>query len=228
MALGTYEKPEMNYLLTRLRPGDCFLDVGAHAGYFSLPAARVVGPTGRIIAIEATPASARLLRANVELNGFPWLTVVEVAASNRDGQALLSVSPYSPMWNSVAAGADTVNTISVRARTIDSILAESGWPPIAGMKVDVEGAELDVLRGSLRCLERNPQAFLIVEMSGHPDRLEPSLAALRLLEGLGYTFRRFQWGRAPKRETVGSIARALTDDYLHDYLFNILAEKPAP
>ena len=69
----------------------------------------------------------------------------------------------STMWNRLIRETveDRRDTISVSARTIDSILAECGWPPIVGMKIDVEGAELDVLRGSGSCLERNPHAFCL-------------------------------------------------------------------
>ena len=225
MALGTYEERELDYVVARLRPGDNFLDVGAHLGYFTLPAAKAVGPSGRVIAIEPSPASVQVLRANAELNGLSWITVFEAAASDRSGPELLFRSPKSPMWNRLVRFPlrDGMDTIPVSAKTIDSMLAECGWPPIAGMKVDVEGAELDVLRGSTSCLNRNPHAFVIVEMAGHLMRLESSLAALRLLEDQGYMFRRFKRGAAPTAETISSIASALE----RDYLFNVLAEKPA-
>ncbi len=224
MALGTYEERELDYVLTRLRPGDTFLDVGAHVGYFTLPAAKAVGPSGRVIAIEPSPVCVRLLRANAELNGFGWITVFEVAASDRNGTDLLACSPQSSMWNWLVRMDvdDGIDTISVSTKTIDSILAECEWPPIVGMKVDVEGAELDVLRGSTSWFDRNPHAFVIVEMAGQM-RLESSLAALRLLEEQGYTFRRFKRGAAPTVETISSIAAALEGDHL----FNVLAEKPA-
>jgi len=207
MALGTYEERELDYVLARLRPGDTFLDVGAHVGYFTVPAAKAVGPSGRVIAIEASPASVRLLRANAELNGFSWITVFDVAASDHDGPELLFRSPKSPMWNRLVRFPvrDGMDTISVSAKTIDSMVAECGWPPIVGMKIDVEGAELDVLRGSTSCLDRNPHAFVIVEMEGRM-RLESSLAVLHLLEDQGYRFRLFRRGASPTAETISSIA----------------------
>ena len=222
MALGTYEERELDYVLARLRPGDCFVDVGAHIGYFTLPAAKAVGLSGRVIAIEPSPGSADLLRANAELNGLDWITVFEVAASDHNGPEVLFRSPKSPMWNRLVRFPvrDGMDTISVSAKTIDSILAECGWPPIVGMKVDVEGAELDVLRGSTGCLGRNPNAFVIVEMEGRM-RLEHSLAVLHFLEGQGYGFRLFKRGTTPTAETINSIASALEGGLL----FNVVAER---
>ena len=89
MALGAYEEREVSYVLSRLRPGDAFLDVGAHVGYFTLPAAKAVGPGGQVIAIEPSPDSVSLLRANAELNGLGWITVFEVAASDHNGSRSL-------------------------------------------------------------------------------------------------------------------------------------------
>src|SRR5712691_1786540 len=101
MALGTYERRELAWVLQRLSPGDLFVDVGAHVGYFSLPAARRVGPSGRVIAIEPTPTSVEVLERNRSLNSSYWIEVIAAAASDRDGRALLNVNNLSPMWNSL-------------------------------------------------------------------------------------------------------------------------------
>ena len=90
------------------------------------------------------------------------------------------------------------------------------------MKIDVEGAELDVLRGSGSCLDRNHHAFVLVEVEGR-WRLDRSLAVLHLLEDQGYSFRLFRRGTAPTAETVRSIASALEGGGM----LNVLAEKPA-
>ncbi len=97
MALGTYEHNELRNLLQRLQPGDTFIDVGAHIGYLSLPIAKRVGPSGKVIALEPSPTSLELLRRNVALNGFNWVTVVDAAASDKDGLARLHMSSQSAM-----------------------------------------------------------------------------------------------------------------------------------
>lgn len=227
MALGTYEKQELEYVVSHLSPGDTFLDVGAHVGYFTLPAAKAVGSGGQVIAIEPSPASVAVLRANTELNGLSWIKVFEVGASDDNGPGLLVRSPKSAMWNSLVRRAqpagvkDGRDTVAVSKLTIDTILAECDWPPIAGIKIDVEGGELDVLRGSTECLDRNPQAFVLIEM-GIGWRLKRSLAVLHLLEDQGYVFRQFRQGAAPTEQTVSSIASALETGSM----FNVVAERP--
>jgi len=115
--------------------------------------------------------------------------VFEVAASDHNGSRSLFRGDKSTMWNRLIRETVEVrrDTISVSARTIDSILAECGWPPIVGMKIDVEGAEWHVLKGMRASLERwSPGLLLEI----HPPQLKRSghseSEVLRLLDELGY------------------------------------------
>src|SRR5262249_24808456 len=154
------------------------------------------GAHGRVIAIEPLPASADLLRRNVGVNGFDWVTVVQAAACDRDGQASFVLSDASAMWGAVGPADQSAAeraTIPVRTRSLDSLVPEMNWPSIVGIKVDVEGAELQGLRGAEEVLARNPGAFLMMESAGgNQDRIDRSLEALRWLEERGYAFRRLQ------------------------------------
>lgn len=199
MALGTYERAELDYVLHHLQAGDAFIDAGAHVGYFSLPAAKRVGPTGRVIAIEPTPAALQMLQRNIELNHMEWIKVIGAAASDHDGRAVLRVNSWSPMWNSLTmhVGASVEGGVPVPTIALDSVLAAEGWPRVAGIKLDVEGVENAVLRGARETLARNPGAFVIFELSGlDPDRREVSAEALQILESHNYRFRRLQEGGA--------------------------------
>ena len=230
MALGTYEKPESDFLAARLQRGDMFLDVGAHIGYVSLQAARLVGATGCVISVEPTAAAAELLRANVALNGFDWVQVVEAAIAGQDGQIAFTLNPVSPMWNRIAAdGAaptgvvcGAAETILVPARSVDSLMQELGWPRLTGLKIDVEGAEEAALQGSLETLDRNPQLFLLVEMEGG-ERRAASEKTLSFLASRGYAFRRFNPFGPPRPVLERDILLALERDYRP--LFNLLVEK---
>lgn len=73
----------------RLKPGDVFVDVGANIGYFSLLASKLVGPGGRVVAIEASPEVFDLLRRNLELNKAHNVRAVNVAISDREGSLQL-------------------------------------------------------------------------------------------------------------------------------------------
>lgn len=79
---GAYEHDELTWLLSHVGPGDVVVDVGANIGGFTIPLARRVGPTGRVIAIEASNRIAQYLRHNVRANALENVTVVETAVSD--------------------------------------------------------------------------------------------------------------------------------------------------
>jgi len=228
MALGTYERRELACVLGRLQPGDTFIDAGAHIGYFSLPAARRVGPTGRVVALEPSPASVELLRGNVALNGFDWVTVVAAAAAGEDGEARLQLSDQSAMWNTLRD--DTVEggrSIPVAARSLDSLLGQLGWPAVGGIKLDVEGAESEVLRGGEQVLARNPGAFVTIEVAGgSEERIAASLETLGWLEERGYRFRRIGRGGAGPAGQAAALVSLLRRPTWQESLFNLVVERP--
>jgi FkbM family methyltransferase len=222
MALGTYERREMRFLLSRLRPGDVFVDVGAHVGYVTLPVARAVGPGGRVICLEPTPETFERLVANVERNGLGNVTAVRAAASDRDGEARLARSEHSVMWNSLAEnGRDRQEGLLVATRSVDSVVEQAGWPPVAGLKIDAEGAEWSVLGGAERTLARNPGAFLMLEVDGG-ERSGESLRVLRHLGDRGYRFSRFTWSQLVP-ESMESMTGRLSAG--RDAWANVLAER---
>jgi FkbM family methyltransferase len=226
MALGTYEHTELRYVLNRLRPGDRFLDIGAHIGYFSLPVAKRVGPRGQVFAVEPWPPSAALLRRNAALNGFDHVTVLEAAASDGDGEAVLTVNGLSAMWSSLrptTLDGDTTS-ITVQTRTLDSLMAQHGWPTIAGMKLDVEGAESVVLRGCEQLFARNPQAFLMIEIVGQ-DRTAASLESLRILEQYGFRFLRLDTRGHTRPVTVADLLPRFRSTAWQESMINLVAER---
>ena len=229
MALGTYEAAEMAFVLGRLAPGDTFLDVGAHIGYFTLPAAQRVGASGRVIALEPSPASFELLKSNVRLNGFSCVTCLQAAASAHDGTATLTISSQSPMWNTLRgeALADTnATSIAVDTRSLDNIVADAGWPKIAGIKLDVEGAESEVLQGATDTLMRNPNAFVMFEISGGSEgRIAASLKTLNWFEERGYRFRRLSRTGNGGLVTSSELAPLLRRREWYEYLMNVSAER---
>jgi FkbM family methyltransferase len=230
MALGTYEAAEIAFILSRLSPGDTFLDVGAHIGYFTLPAARRVGSTGRVFAVEPSPASMDLLKRNVELNGFSCVTLIHGAASDRDGQATFTISSRSPMWNTLrgeALGDKDSTSITVSTRSVDSIVAEAGWPKVAGLKLDVEGAESEVLNGAIETLSRNPSAFVVFEISGgNQARIDASMHTLGWFESRGYCFRRLSRNGSSELVSAGALKPLLQRREWYEYLMNVSAELP--
>jgi FkbM family methyltransferase len=165
--------PVQDVLISILQPGAVFWDVGAHVGFFSILAARAVHPRGRVHAFEPMPHNRRRLEEAVRLNRAENVTVHEFAVSDLNASAVLHGHGASAMWTLVAERGEFAGII-VACRTIDSLASDLGDPN--AIKIDVEGAELDVLRGGLATIERS-KATLVVEFTV-PEHVE---AARRLL-----------------------------------------------
>jgi FkbM family methyltransferase len=151
-------------LKTLCQPGDVVIDVGANVGYMALIAAREVGPTGRVVAIEPGGLSFSLLEINAARNFPERIVVMRAACDEVDGTATLFVSEYSEEFNSLRP--DTVlgrvHQEVVPARSLRSVCREMGLIPDV-VKIDVEGAEWAVLRGLLDGGDVRPPRALLVE-----------------------------------------------------------------
>lgn len=169
------DHPEMLVWRDQLRPGDVFIDVGANIGAYAIWAAEI-GAT--VIALEPAPDTCELLRENVRLNGYD-IDVRECAAGAEDGHARFTRD------QDVVNRLDPCGAATVAVVALDSIIGDT---TVAGMKVDVEGFEIEVLRGCRRALAERRIRLLQLEWNTTSeaatgtDRKE--LAAL--LGGYGY------------------------------------------
>jgi FkbM family methyltransferase len=148
-ALGIAEPPVQRVLKQCLQPGDVFYDVGANVGFFTLLGARRVGPQGHVYAIEPVPEIAAAARRNAALNGMAHVTVREAVVGARVGAGELLFSPEPTCGKLASTGArpDTVGSLAVPMVSLDHLVLEERLPPPALVKIDVEGAELEVLSG---------------------------------------------------------------------------------
>ncbi len=163
---GRLEPGTIGVALALLGAGDTMVDVGGSIGTFAVPAARRVGPTGRVIAIEPTPRIATLLRRTAALNGLNQIKVHECAAGDADGEARLSLSPQTT-HNSLIPPEDVSGAVTVALRRLDSLVPPGS--PVALVKIDAEGTDLLVWRGMPRLLAENPDTAVILEFG--PDNL---------------------------------------------------------
>lgn len=140
--------PQARTLEALCQPGDVVIDVGANIGHMALLAARRVGPTGRVIALEPTQRAYALLEANAARNFPDRITPVHAAGDEADGTVTLFVSDYSAEFNSLRPDAvlDAGTRQVVPARSLASLTRELGVTPDV-VKIDVEGAEWNVLKG---------------------------------------------------------------------------------
>ncbi len=187
--LGTTE-PEVQRLLAEfLAPGATALDVGANVGFLSVIAARLAGGSGRVIAFEPLEENCRRIRHNAALNadaaGFAPITVRCEALGAADGSAAFQLSEVSTWGRLESTGQTPGRPAGVRevpVRSLDSLLAEGvfGTPPaLRLLKIDVEGAEADVLRGG-RTLLADLRPVLLIELHG------TNAAVMRELDRAGY------------------------------------------
>jgi FkbM family methyltransferase len=147
---------------------NCVLDIGAHIGLVSLPMASVVAPGGTVISFEPSKANRELLKRHAKRNGFSDVIVIEdklVGAQNESGVDFYELNGASGM-NSAAPGAvgNGYNLIPKDQVTLDDYCAENNLKPQL-IKIDVEGAEIDVLKGAVNIIrQEHPTIFL----SFHP------------------------------------------------------------
>jgi FkbM family methyltransferase len=172
-----------------LKPGSRAIDVGANIGYNTVYAARLVGPTGHIVAVEPAADNLSVLRENVTGNGLTNVTVHAVAAGRAEEVRDLYLRGDLSAVNSLypdSMYAEVTGTEPVRVAPLDDLVA---FDPDF-VKIDVEGAELDVLAGMTRML-RNRAMQLVVEW--HPRLQEaagyPPDALPRALLGHGFELR---------------------------------------
>lgn len=164
---GFYE-PFTVHLLTRLlRQGDIFLDLGANVGQYTLVAAPLVSQNGAVHAFEPDPRTYAQLSYNVRANSLANVRLNKVAVSSSTGIACLHLPTTD---NLGAASLRTPRTFSGRTVqtscvTLDSYCARNQIEAINVMKIDVEGAELDVLRGGETVLGGRLKPAILIEFA---------------------------------------------------------------
>ena len=164
---GQMEPGTFAVVSSLLRPGSMVVDVGANVGTFTLPLARLVGTGGHVLALEPSPRVASLLQRTMALNGLSGTVTVEAcAAGDTDGVAQFSLSPQTT-HSSLVPPDDAEEAIEVPLRRLDDLVAPGRRVDL--VKIDVEGAELQVWRGMQRLVADNPELAVVLEYG--PDHL---------------------------------------------------------
>ena len=166
MAMDRYEAETTILFESLVGPGMVVVDVGAHVGYYALLAARQVRPTGKVYAFEPEPGNYELLLGNIERNGYSNISAIREAISNQVGTATLFLTALDNGRHSAYQhGLPGRGSMAVATTTLDAFFEALGWPPVDVVKVDVEGAEMDVVEGMGQLLQKSPHLTLIVEFS---------------------------------------------------------------
>lgn len=169
---GAFEPNVRAFIDRTLAPGMIVMDIGAHAGFYSLVASKRIGPSGRVIAFEPSPRERDRLRRHVALNRCRNVTVEPIAVGDAAGEADLFVfTGRTTGCNSFhLATTQGATPVRVAIRTLDGYLDDAKLPRVDFVKMDIEGGELAALRGGER-LFRAMRPTLLCEL--HDRRTAP-------------------------------------------------------
>ena len=207
---GRFERAETHFVSRYLRPGMTVLDIGAHHGLYTLLASKRVRSEGRVIAFEPSPRERTQLRRNIRLNLASNVRVVPYALGRERSSAdLYIVEGVEDGCNSLRPPvvASQTRPVQVQVISLDDFVREENLGKIDFVKLDVEGAELDVIRGAERLLESVPRPVLLVEV--YDIRTKPwgyhAYEIVRCLESIGYSW--FWLGSEGRLEPAASELR---------------------
>lgn len=171
------------------KQGDTVVDIGAHMGRYTIISSKRVSPSGKVVAIEAHPINFKFLNRNIKLNRLTNVVSIKSAAYSRK----IPLKLYLPdeeqgytMHHSVMTNYLSTKYkrdigqkyVQVEADTLDSLLQKAGIKKVNWIKIDVEGAEFEVLKGACVALTGNKDISLLIEIHG-TETYEPVLALLK-------------------------------------------------
>lgn len=187
--LGVYERPETQWLLSQLRRGDVFVDIGAHVGYYTLLAASRVGTTGAVHAFEPFPENWARLRSNLDLNGYSHVAPHQCAVSDQTAESAFEPPTVVTErgWGHLTSEA-SANGLRVRTVRLDDYVASEKLTRITGIKLDIEGSEERALAGMAFTLQDVRPRFVMMELNRYTlitQGTSPS-ALVRTMRSYGY------------------------------------------
>jgi FkbM family methyltransferase len=154
------------------KEGDIVIDIGAHIGLYTIIASKRVGMQGKVVAIEADPKNFEVLNRNIELNNLRNVIALNYAAYSEEkkmklylpGQAKLSQTIYNTLMSGRAHGVEEF--VEVNANMLDFLLQSTGikHEEVNWIKIDVEGAEYEVLKGAKDTLSKSKDISLLIEV----------------------------------------------------------------
>lgn len=163
LALGCYEVYNLNLFTSLVKPGMNVVDVGANIGLYSALAARLVGHSGKVFAIEPDATNCSFIEQTVRRNQFTNVTIVQKAAGDKCGQSHLYLCDTNKADHRIYDRTGTRKSVTIEMTTLDSLITEFGVGSVDVLKIDAQGAEPLVLRGMREMLRRNPKIKILLE-----------------------------------------------------------------
>jgi FkbM family methyltransferase len=182
-----------DYIVEHILPrdGDIFVDVGAAFGFYTILGSKRVGLRGKVIAIEAQPNIFEMLTRNIKLNKLTNVMPLNYAAYSKETKLKL-YDNYSIMPQR-AEGKNKGKFVEVYADTLDNLLQQNGISKVNWIKIDVEGAEFEVLKGAANILSKSKELILLIEIHGKDNYM----SVMEFLDS--YNFKKYfeksyEWG----------------------------------
>lgn len=173
----------------RPKEGDIVVDIGAHMGRYTIPSAKSVGVSGKVIAVEAHPYNFGILQHNLKLNKLTNVSALNSAVYSKKANLKLYLPDedlgytmhHSVMTNYLSTKYNNEierKFVEVEADTLDNLLKSSGITTVNWIKIDVEGAEYEVLKGAREILSTKKPISILVEVHGK-ETYGPTIELLR-------------------------------------------------
>ena len=167
-----YEPTMCRTLEAYLKPSSVFVDVGANEGFFSVIAAKLVGTTGIVAAVEPQSRLMPVLTTNCDLNGANAIRLLQIAVSDSVGYSLLHLSPdtnpgSTSLWRSTRY---KLPTERVETLTLSQVFDRQGFEYADLVKMDIEGAEYEAILGSQDLFRTRRIGALALEL--HPAAIQ--------------------------------------------------------
>jgi len=157
----SFEELETKLVKDIIKDGNTIVDIGANIGYFTLIFARLVGEKGEVFAFEPEPNNFNLLKKNIEINNYKNVNLINKAASNKSGKIKLYIDDFNSGGHSLIAQIRNKQHIEIESIKLDDFFDTN--KKIDFIKIDAEGAELEVLKGMSTLLNKNDDIKILLE-----------------------------------------------------------------
>ena len=202
-----FEESERTFVERQLKPGMCVINVGANSGLYAVLAGRIVGPSGEVHAFEPATVNVDRLQRNLALNGLSNVAVNHCAVSDTSGAMDLCRDPTHPQLDSHysvrALGGGRGDLIEcVQSTSLDDYWLRHNrgkLRPVDMIIIDVEGAELQVIKGAMSLLGASPGVIIMAECTKNLEEMH------RILDEVGFSF--YLWNTSAARLEPTEIAR---------------------
>jgi FkbM family methyltransferase len=141
-----YDHREIRFLKERLKPGQVFLDAGTNIGFYSLVCAKCVGPSGRVVAVEADPEIVARIKEHVALNTLTNVSVCHVGLSDKEETLRLGINHSGNRGSTSFLADDQPDSVMVPCKPLGKLLEELKIPQVHYAKFDIEGFGVKVIR----------------------------------------------------------------------------------